>query len=241
MLECVIYKQRPEFPIDVTLQIQTGTRLGLFGPSGAGKSTILSCIAGIENPDKGTIHFTNTRWFPPALPLHHRSLGYLHQRERLFPHLSVADNVVFALSAQQRKHARVWIDELIERLQLTRFWTTPTAALSGGQSRRVALARTLCRRPPLLLLDEPFAGLDQPLARLLIEPLIDWQIRFGWTLLVVDHDPQMLALLCPHAALLERGRITQQGAWTHRPLTTLPNTSFSLYPEPADPRITHGD
>ncbi|AWP24731.1 ABC transporter ATP-binding protein [Acidiferrobacter sp. SPIII_3] len=213
MLECRIHKARRAYDVAVEFVADT-ERLALFGPSGSGKSTVLSCLAGLETPDAGHIRCDAQTWFPPPLALHRRSVGYLSQREALFPHLSVAENVQFSLDASARAHERAWIDEIRERLNLAALWHTRPHHLSGGQARRVALARTLCRRPRLVLLDEPFAGLDRPLVRELAAILKEWQERLRFTLLAVDHDPLVLEGLCPRVIALEEGRVVQRGDWS---------------------------
>ncbi|MHB8253745.1 MAG: ATP-binding cassette domain-containing protein [Acidiferrobacter sp.] len=223
MLDCHIIKTRPGFT--VTVQFTVGaSRLALFGPSGSGKSTILSCLAGLETPDSGHIRCGGQTWFPPPSPLHRRSIGYLTQKERLFPHLSVAENILFALDRSARQQQLSWIHEIRTRLNLDGLWKARAGQLSGGQARRVALARTLCRKPALVLLDEPFAGLDRPLVRELASVLKDWQQQLGFTLLAVDHDPLVLETLCPDVIALEQGRMIQRGTWTelaNRPATPI--------------------
>lgn len=221
MLDLCLVKARPHYTARVSFTLGS-SRLAIFGPSGSGKSTVLSCLAGLETPDSGHIRWDGQNWFPPALALHARSVGYLSQQERLFPHLSVSENVLFALSDTARDKEHAWINEIRERLDLGPLWKTQPERLSGGQARRVALARALCRKPGLVLLDEPFTGLDRPLTRTLVAVLKDWQEQFGFTLLVVDHDPQILAALCPEVIALEQGQIVQRGLWaglTEHPAT----------------------
>lgn len=212
MLDCSIIKARRDFAISVEFSVGP-SRLGLFGPSGSGKSTLLSCLAGLETPDSGQIHWNGQSWFPPPLPLHQRSLGYLTQKERLFPQLSVAENVLFALNATARRQEEAWVQEIRNRLGLEALWERRPHELSGGQTRRVALARALCRKPELVLLDEPFAGLDRPLVRELTAVITLWQKELGFTLLAVDHDPLVLEALCPDVIVIERGQVIQRGQW----------------------------
>lgn len=212
MLDCSLIKARRDFAISVEFSVGA-SRLGLFGPSGSGKSTLLSCLAGLETPDSGQIRWNGQPWFPPPLPLHQRSLGYLTQKERLFPHLSVAENVLFALDGAARRQEEAWIQEIRGRLGLEALWRRRPHELSGGQTRRVALARALCRKPELVLLDEPFAGLDRPLVRELTAVITLWQEELGFTLLAVDHDPLVLEALCPDVIAIERGQVIQRGRW----------------------------
>lgn len=213
MLDARVVKARAPFTIDVSLQVPRGASCGLFGASGAGKSTILACIAGAETPDGGTIELDGRRLYPPAIPLHERSLGYLTQDAALFPHLRVGENICFGLAPPQRRLRSAWIDELIERLDLGTLWNASVRAISGGQARRVALARMLAPKPPLVLLDEPFTGLDRHLVRELLAAIAGWQRELGFTLVVVDHDADILARLAPRVLAIEAGRTVQDGAW----------------------------
>jgi molybdate transport system ATP-binding protein len=217
MLDAHFTKRRRDFTVNFSLKLGPGESLGLFGASGAGKSTVLACIAGIEHPDDGYIDLNHTRFFPPPLPLHRRSIGYLTQEPSLFPHLSVRDNVTFGLSnAEQAQPAHAgWIATLKERLGLGPLWLAPASRISGGQARRVGLARMLARKPSLILLDEPFAGLDRQLVRELIDDLVLWSRTVGFSMIAVDHQADVLRRLCPGMALvLEQGQIVQHGSWT---------------------------
>ena len=216
MLEARIVKRRRDFTVDVELRLAAGGCLALFGPSGSGKSTILSAIAGIEQPDGGAIRLGDLHLFPPPLPLDRRPIGYLTQEPHLFPHLTVARNVAFGLGATgARRSPREtgWLDRLRGSLGLENEWNAPASQISGGQARRVALARMLARRPPLVLLDEPFTGLDRRLVRELIEALLAWKSEIGFAMVVVDHQSEVLERLCPCAMVLARGKIVQQGGW----------------------------
>lgn len=222
MLDAHIVKARRTFTVDVRIQLQPGERLGLFGASGAGKSTILSCLAGIETPDAGEIVFRDHRLFPVGLPLYQRPLAYLTQSDWLFPHLSVADNVCFGIKNHKSDGTKEWIEELAKRLDLTSLWNESARQISGGQARRVALARMLARRPQLVLLDEPFTAIDRPTMNDLICALLEWQAALGFTLIAVDHRPEILEKLGTRVAAIESGRIVQEGSWSV--LTAAPAT-----------------
>jgi molybdate transport system ATP-binding protein len=216
MLKAHIIKKRRDFSVDVSLNLDQGRCFGLFGASGTGKSTVLACIAGIEAPDDGYVEVNNIRFFPPSLPLYKRSIGYLTQEPGLFPHLSVSENITFGIPADQasRKEQAEWITTLRNRLQLAPLWNAPASLISGGQARRVSLARMLARKPPLVLLDEPFAGLDRQLVRELIDDLVFWSQTIGFSMIAVDHQAEVLRRLCPlQAVVLEEGKIVQQGSW----------------------------
>jgi ABC-type sulfate/molybdate transport systems ATPase subunit len=228
MLKAHIIKKRRELRVDVELELEAGSAVGLFGASGAGKSTVLACIAGIEEPDDGFVMLNGLQLFPPSLPLHRRPLGYLTQEPGLFPHLSVSENILFGITraAAATDGHRQWIATLRNRLQLDALWHAPASLISGGQARRVALARMLARKPPLVLLDEPFAGLDRQLVRELIDDLIFWSRQIGFSMIAVDHQAEVLKRLCPErAVVLEQGRIVQRGSWNQ------------LYGAPATPLL----
>lgn len=214
MLNAHIVKARRSFTVNVRIQLQPGERLGLFGASGAGKSTVLSCLAGIETPDAGEIFFRDRCLFPPGLPLHQRPLAYLTQSDWLFPHLSVVENVCFGMKNHRSDGANEWIDELKKRLDLSSLWNESARKLSGGQARRVALARMLARRPQLVLLDEPFTAIDRITMNNLICALLEWQAALGFTMIAVDHRAGILEQLCTRVAAIESGRIVQEGSWS---------------------------
>ena len=216
MLRAQIIKKRRELHVNVAMELDQGCSVGLFGASGAGKSTVLACIAGIEEPDDGYVEVNKLRFFPPSLPLHKRSVGYLTQEPGLFPHLSVSENINFGISrngASDKEHLD-WIATLRDRLQLAPLWNAPASLISGGQARRVSLARMLARKPPLVLLDEPFAGLDRQLVRELIDDLVFWSQTMRFSMIAVDHQAEVLRRLCPEkVVVLEQGSIVQQGTW----------------------------
>lgn len=227
MLRAQFSKKRRELNVSVSLELEPGGALGLFGASGVGKSTVLACIAGIEEPDDGLIELEKLRLYPPSLPLHKRPVGYLTQDPGLFPHLSVRENICFGISRDQAREKQQldWIAILRERLQLGPLWNAPAALISGGQARRVGLARMLARKPRLVLLDEPFAGLDRQLVRELIDDLVFWNRTIGFSMIAVDHQAEVLRRLCPRqAVVLEQGEIVQRGSWEElcsSPATTL--------------------
>ena len=210
MLDAHVVRRRAAFTVDVALRVERGDALALFGISGAGKSTVLSCLAGLEEPDDGYVRLDELTLFPPSLPLHRRPIGYLTQEAHLFPHLTVAQNVRFALDGEGDTP---WLDELRDRLRLKAIWETSATRISGGQARRVALARMLARRPRLVLLDEPFTGLDRHLVRGLLDDLIAWRAALGFTLVVVDHQPTILERLTARALVVEDGRVVQDAGW----------------------------
>jgi ABC-type sulfate/molybdate transport systems ATPase subunit len=213
VLDAHIIKRRRLFTVDASVRVPSGEARGLFGVSGSGKSTILACITGAEMPDGGHVRVDSLTLFPPALPLHRRSIGYLTQDANLFPHLRVSENVRFGLQNGKEEAGEAWITELRERLQLGPIWHAPALVISGGQARRVALARMLARKPRVVLLDEPFSALDRPSVREMLQTIAEWQKKLGFTMLVVDHDADVLARLCPRTIAIEEGRVVQEGTW----------------------------
>ncbi|HEV7553184.1 MAG TPA: ATP-binding cassette domain-containing protein, partial [Candidatus Angelobacter sp.] len=174
------------------------------------------------------VQLNGLQLFPPSLRLHRRPLGYMTQEPGLFPHLSVSENIHFGISKSlaASTEQRQWIDTLRGRLQLGPLWHAPASLISGGQARRVALARMLARKPSLVLLDEPFAGLDRQPVRELIDDQIFWSRQIGFSMIAVDHQVEVLKRLCPQQAIvLEQGRIVQSGTWTE------------LYSAPATPLL----
>lgn len=208
MLEVAIRKQRRDLSVAAEFTLAEGASLGLFGPSGAGKSTILNCLAGLESPDAGRIVLDGEAWFPPPLAVHRRRVGYLAQQPCLFPHLTVAANVTFAGRARS-----AWVDELRSRLALDACWDAPVHKLSGGQARRVALARMLLRRPPLLLLDEPFTGLDRANVRAMLAALQAWRAAIGFSLIAVDHQPEVLEQMTDAVISMDQGHAAALQSW----------------------------
>lgn len=213
MLDAHVVKARSRFTVDVSIQVAPGEACGLFGASGVGKSTILACIAGAEEPDGGHVSLGNVALFPPPLPLHRRPVGYLTQDANLFPHLGVAQNVRFGLRNGICDASESWIAELRDRLQIGPIWQESAQGISGGQARRVALARMLARKPRLVLLDEPFSGLDRRLVRELLTTIAQWQQTLGFTMLAVDHEPEVLERLCSRTIAIEDGRVVQDASW----------------------------
>lgn len=206
---------RSGFDVQVELDVGPGQALALMGPSGAGKSTIVHAIAGIEKISSGKIQLGQTvladahRHLPP----HQRSVGLLGQNPRLFPHLSATANIAFAAraSGQSKSDAERVAGNWLERLGLENLAMQRPSALSGGQHQRIALARALAARPKLLLIDEPFASLDVEAAadmRLLVRTELE---RTGMTAIVVSHSAADAVALAGELAVIEHGRIVQQG------------------------------
>lgn len=192
----------------------------LFGPSGAGKTMTLQLIAGLVRPDSGRVVVRGRVLFDSKsgidLPPRARKLGYLFQDYGLFPHLSVAENVGFSLrkSWQRRLSGkdRREVEAFLRTLDIDDLAGSYPAELSGGQKQRVALARSLIRRPDLLLLDEPFAALDTLLREKLRKELLDIQTRFHVPMIMITHDPEDVEAFAKTLVTYEEGRIRDVGS-----------------------------
>ena len=197
---------------DISLEISQGSLTALLGPSGSGKSTLLRIVAGLERPDSGEIMLSGaeaTRLVPQR-----RDVGFVFQHYAAFKHMTVRDNVGFALSIRKRpkQEIRERVDELLELVQLSGFADRYPSKLSGGQRQRMALARALAAKPQVLLLDEPFGALD---ARVRAE-LRDWLRRLHEevhvTTVFVTHDQEEAMEVADRVAVLDHGRLEQVGA-----------------------------
>ena len=197
----------------VSLQVDAGQVTCLLGPSGCGKSTTLRMIAGVERPDAGRILIDGRLVFDRGgnLPPEARSVGLMFQDFALFPHLSVAANVAFGLAGDKAARARR-VDELLERVNLTGFGAKHPHELSGGEQQRVALARALAPRPRVMLMDEPFSGLDNRLRDGIRDTTLELLKEEGAAVLLVTHDPDEAMRMADQIALMRAGRIVQQGA-----------------------------
>lgn len=198
---------------DLSLSIEPGQVTCLLGPSGCGKSTTLRMIAGVETPDQGQIVIDGKTVFGAErnLPPEARGVGLMFQDFALFPHLTVARNIAFGLSADNRDKMRR-VDELLERVNLQGFATKHPHELSGGEQQRVALARALAPRPRVMLMDEPFSGLDNRLRDGIRDATLDLLKAEGAAVLLVTHEPDEAMRMADEIALMRAGRIVQKGA-----------------------------
>lgn len=185
----------------------------LFGPSGAGKSTVLRALAGLLKPQAARIIFRGTCWTDTAagifVPPHRRGIGYVGQRSVLFPHLSVLENVRFGVRNAQDGMQRS--REALELLHAGHLAMRRPQELSGGETQRVLLARALAPAPKLLLLDEPFTGLEMPLQAALLQSLRAWLAEHPTPVLSVTHDVSEVFALDAEVIVMQAGRVTVQG------------------------------
>jgi len=197
----------------VSLSVEAGQVTCLLGPSGCGKSTTLRMIAGVQAPTAGRISVDGREVAGPAtlLPPEDRGVGLMFQDFALFPHLSVRRNVGFGLTGDRAVQRRR-VDELLDRVGLLGFAEAYPHELSGGEQQRVALARALAPRPRVMLMDEPFSGLDNRLRDGIRDATLSILKEEGAAVLLVTHEPEEAMRMADEIALMRRGRIVQQGA-----------------------------
>ena len=198
---------------DVSLAVSAGQVTCLLGPSGCGKSTTLRMIAGVERADAGEVRLDGELVAGPGVhvPPELRSVGLMFQDFALFPHLTVADNVGFGLRIDRPAKARR-IDELLDKVDLSGFGRKHPHELSGGEQQRVALARALAPRPRVMLMDEPFSGLDNRLRDGIRDRTLELLKEEGTAVLLVTHEPDEAMRMADEIALMRQGRIVQKGA-----------------------------
>ncbi|MCR9126534.1 MAG: ABC transporter ATP-binding protein [Rhodobacteraceae bacterium] len=198
---------------DVSLRIMPGQVTCLLGPSGCGKSTTLRMIAGVEMQDSGEIYVDGALICDTVhrVPPERREIGLMFQDFALFPHLSVAGNVAFGLSGT-RAEKRARVAALLERVDLLDYIDGYPHQLSGGEQQRVALARALAPRPRIMLMDEPFSGLDNRLRDGIRDETLALLKEEDTAVLLVTHEPEEAMRMADEIALMRSGRIVQQGA-----------------------------
>ncbi|MDN5923608.1 MAG: ATP-binding cassette domain-containing protein [Xanthomonadales bacterium] len=206
MIDIDIELQRGDFQLDVTLASSTAA-LALFGPSGSGKTSILMALAGLLRPARGHITLGQQTVFDSArdinLPPRKRGLGVVFQDLRLFPHLSVRDNLLYARAAQG-------FDATVSMLGLGSLLARKPDSLSGGEARRVAMGRALLAQPTALLLDEPLTGLHRAARDEVLHYLRKLKTELQLPLLLVSHQDDEVMALADAVALIADGRIVEQ-------------------------------
>jgi len=203
---------------DVSIEVKSGEVVGLLGPNGAGKTTSFYMIVGLVPLDGGSILLDGQKI--SGLPIHQRArmgLSYLPQEASVFRKLNVAENIQAVLELQEfegrplsKKRIRERLDELLGELQITHLRNNPALSLSGGERRRVEIARALASHPKFILLDEPFAGVD-PIAVGEIQPIVRFLRDRQIGVLITDHNVRETLGICDHAYIISEGSVLAEG------------------------------
>lgn len=210
---------------DVSLTVPNGSLTALLGPSGGGKSTLLRIVAGLEEPDAGSVRISGD--LMDGVPAQSRGVGFVFQHYAAFKHMSVRENVAFGLKIRKRPKAEVRrrVEELLGLVHLDGLADRYPSQLSGGQRQRMALARALAVEPKVLLLDEPFGALDSRVREELREWLSRLHDDLHVTTVFVTHDQAEAMEIAGQIVLINEGRIEQAGSPT------------DLYERPANPFV----
>ncbi len=206
------YKERTVVK-DVSLEVNTGEVVGLLGPNGAGKTTTFYMIVGLVPINGGRITFDETD--VSHMPMHQRArlgVSYLPQEASIFRKLTVAENIQAVLELQRisKKEIQDRLDQLLEELHITRLRDSQAMALSGGERRRVEIARALANNPRFVLLDEPFAGVD-PIAVIDIQQIIRFLKQRDIGVLITDHNVRETLGICDRAFIINQGSVLASG------------------------------
>lgn len=207
------YKKRKVVK-DVSLQVKTGQIVGLLGPNGAGKTTTFYMVVGLVQSENGKIFIDNDDLTLDPMHLRARKgIGYLPQEASIFRKLSVTDNIMAVLQVrkelnnQQREEI---LEQLLEEFHITHIRDSLGMALSGGERRRVEIARALAANPKFILLDEPFAGVD-PISVIDIKKIIEQLKSRGLGVLITDHNVRETLDVCEHAYIVSHGELIAEG------------------------------
>ena len=207
-----IQKRLNHFDLDTRLVCEAGQLTAIVGPSGSGKTTLIRCIAGLEEPDRGTIALHGRFWWDPKagsfVPTHRRKIGLVFQEYPLFPHMTVRRNIEYGAETPGVA------DALMETFSIDHLADRRPDAISGGERQRAAFCQALARDPDLLLLDEPFSALDQGTRRFLCATLAELKGRLNIPILHVTHDLREAEMLGDSVVAVEQGRIAPE--WLSR-------------------------
>ncbi|WPO42806.1 molybdenum ABC transporter ATP-binding protein [Tardiphaga sp. 42S5] len=214
MLRVDVFKQLGEFSVDVAFTSE-GRVTGLFGSSGAGKTSLVSMIAGLVQPDRGIIAVDNDVLYDGSarihIPPHRRRIGYVFQDARLFPHLSVAQNLDYGRRMNRLTRDPAEETRITEMLDIGHLLDRRPGGLSGGERQRVALGRALLSQPRLLLLDEPMGALDEERKAEILPYLKRLRDAGDVPMVFVSHDADEMRQLATQVVMLKRGRVAAFG------------------------------
>jgi molybdate transport system ATP-binding protein len=197
------------FAVNVNFTAPVGVTV-IFGPSGSGKTTLLQCIAGLLSPGRGLICIGNDSIFDSERKLdlapQQRRIGYVFQDLALFPHMTAAENIAFGIRENGNRRAEM-VRDVLERFSIAHVAAHRPGEISGGERQRVALARALVTKPRLLLLDEPFSALDDPLKLEIIADLKQWLEQYQIPVLFVTHDRSEAGALGERVLMMKDGKM----------------------------------
>ncbi|MBX1886697.1 sulfate/molybdate ABC transporter ATP-binding protein [Campylobacter peloridis] len=221
--EKIFKDKEKEFKLKVKFEVNEGEFFAIFGKSGSGKTTLLRIIAGFEKA-QGICTFNDTIFFDKNkfLSVQKRNIGFVFQDYALFENMSVEQNLLYA------KNDIYFANELLELLNLNKYKKSHILELSGGQKQRVALARTLMRKPKLLLLDEPFSALDNEIKLHLQEYLLNIHKTYKITTILISHDVSEVYKLADKIIVLENGNLIKQGTPNEIFLKTQGSQKFAI-------------
>lgn len=197
---------------DVSLSIPRSAAIAISGPSGSGKTTFLRLLAGLEIPDDGEIFLqgklvSSKKWVSEPCS---RKLGFVFQVPSLWPHLTVAGNILFGLERFSKIAARERVNEILEALSITELKNRYPHEISGGQARRVAIARTLAPKPQIILMDEPLVNLESDLKHHILNYILENFRQTGATLIYVTHDINECAQITDQPLYMSKGKLAEE-------------------------------
>jgi len=194
---------------NVSIEIPPGSAAVILGPSGSGKTTLLRLIAGLEVPDAGEIYLDGALASSPKriMAPHRRGIGFVFQSAALWPHMTVAQNITFGLNGLPKSEVRRRLEEFLESMSLKGKEKRYPHEISGGEARRVSLARTLAPRPKRLLMDEPLTNLDPDLKSRLLAVIKQAVADTGASLIYVTHDVAEAEKIGGHVLTIKNGRL----------------------------------
>ena len=201
---------------EVSIRVGQGEIVGLLGPNGAGKTTTFYMIAGLVPPNSGVVSFSGNQI--TELPMHKRArlgMGYLPQEESIFRKLTVRDNLLAVLETQKKYNKKQRLeraDQLMERFRITKLRASEALTLSGGEKRRLSIARCLCTDPKLLMLDEPFAGVDPKAVEDIHRIVTELRDDDGLSILITDHHVRETLKIVDHAYVMDDGKVIIEGS-----------------------------
>lgn len=211
-LEKTLGSQGDNIQLSLNMEIGRGELVTLYGESGAGKTSTLRMLAGLMDPDSGSITVNGRVWFDSTnkrnLRPQERNIGFVFQDYALFPHMTVRENLEYGA---RRESDRKLVTDLVEMVGLGELQHRKPGTLSGGQKQRVALARALVQRPGILLLDEPLSALDVRIRTKLQDDILRVHREFGLTTLLISHDLGEIHKLSDRVIMLEKGSIVREG------------------------------